>query len=205
MDFTDPDDSNSHSVSIDWGDSTSTNVTTTGTSATAQHQYQSAGVYTVTSTVLKTYQYVVVYDPDDGFVTGGGWIWSPEGAYTPNPSLTGKATFGFVSKYQKGAKVPTGNTQFQFKVANLTFKSTSYDWLVIAGTKAKYKGVGTINDLGEYGFMLTAVDGSPDKFRIKIWDMATGDVIYDNQLGASDNDDPVTQIEGGSILVHKPK
>jgi hypothetical protein len=42
---------------------------------------------------------VVVYDPSGGFVTGGGWIDSPPGAYVPDPTLVGKANFGFNSKY----------------------------------------------------------------------------------------------------------
>jgi PKD repeat protein len=82
------------------------------------HIYTAAGVYTLTLTVTDeagntaqaVFQYVVIYDPNGGFVTGGGWINSPPGAYTPNPNLSGKATFGFVSKYQKGANVPTGQT-----------------------------------------------------------------------------------------------
>ena len=152
---------------------------------------------------------LAVFDPVGGFVTGGGWITSPLGAYAPNPSLTGKATFGFVSKYQKGANVPTGQTEFQFKVASLNFHSESYDWLVVAEPKAKYKGTGTINGTGEYSFMLTAIDGQingghgVDKFRIKIWDKATNDIIYDNQTGASDTDDPTTALGGGSIVIHK--
>ena len=119
---------------------------------------------------------LAVYDPDGGFVTGGGWINSPLGAYTPDPSLTGKANFGFVSKYKKGATIPTGVTEFQFKVANLNFYSNTYEWLVVAGARAQYKGTGTINGGGNYGFMLTAIDGAIsggggiDKFRIKIWD-----------------------------------
>ncbi len=32
----------------------------------------------------------------------------PDGAYIPDPSLTGKANFGFVSTYKKGAAIPTG-------------------------------------------------------------------------------------------------
>lgn len=81
--------------------------------------YNSPGVYTVTFTVkdnngrIDTKQvsdYVVVYDPQAGSVTGGGWINSPTGAYLPNNTVAGKATFGFVSKYQKGATVPIGNT-----------------------------------------------------------------------------------------------
>ena len=151
---------------------------------------------------------LVVYDPLGGFVTGGGWITSPVGAYTVDPALTGKATFGFVSKYQKGANVPTGNTEFQFRVANFNFKSTEYDWLVVAGAKAQYKGSGTINGMGDYGFMLTAIDGqllgggATDKFRIKIWDKINGKV-YDNQLDVSDTEDPTTVLGGGSIVIHK--
>ena len=72
-------------------------------------------------------QFVVIYDPAGGFVTGGGWIDSPAGAYTADPSMTGKANFGFVSKYKKGASIPTGQTQFQFKAGDLNFQSSSYD------------------------------------------------------------------------------
>ncbi len=68
----------------------------------------------------------VVYDPSAGCVTGGGWISSPAGAYTPNPTLTGKASFGFVSKYQKGAQIPTGETEFNYQIAGFNFHSTNY-------------------------------------------------------------------------------
>jgi hypothetical protein len=176
------------------------------------------GVYTLTLAVddgnggigVSNPEIFVVYDPSEGFVTGGGWINSPAGAYTADPSLTGKATFGFVSKYQKGASVPTGQTEFQFKVANLNFHSTSYQWLVVAGARAKYKGEGKINGTGNYGFMLTAIDGQVnggggvDKFRIKIWDTNNGDaIVYDNQIGASDDAAPSTTLGGGQIVIHK--
>lgn len=153
---------------------------------------------------------VVIYDPTGGFVTGGGWITSPAGAYLPNPALTGKASFGFVSKYLPGANVPTGNTEFQFKAGNLSFSSTSYEWLVVAGARAQFKGVGTINGSGNYGFMLTAIDGQvnggggTDKFRLRIWDRSNGDgLVYDNQMNTPDNADPTTVLGGGSIVIHK--
>ncbi len=111
---------------------------------------------------------VVVYDPSGGFVTGGGWIDSPAGAYKADPTLTGKATFGFVAKYKKGANVPDGNTEFQFKAGDLNFHSTSYEWLVVAGNKAQFKGEGTINGQGSYKFMISADDDNPDTFRIQI-------------------------------------
>jgi hypothetical protein len=153
---------------------------------------------------------IVVYDPNGSFVTGGGWIQSPAGAYVANPTMAGKANFGFVSKYQKGANVPTGNTEFQFKTGDLNFHSTSYDWLVVAGAKAMYKGTGKINGAGSYGFLISAIDGdlqggSPDRFRIKIWNGSNESaVVYDNQMGAADTASATTVLGGGSIVVHKP-
>ena len=70
---------------------------------------------------------MVIYDPEGGFATGGGWINSPAGAYVPNPPASGKANFGFVSKYQKGATVPTGKPEFEFKAEGMNFKSTDYE------------------------------------------------------------------------------
>lgn len=153
---------------------------------------------------------LAVYDSSAGFVTGGGWILSPPGAFAPDPALTGKASFGFVAKYQNGAQTPSGDTQFQFQVANLKFKSTVYEWLVIAGARAQFKGSGTINGLGDYRFLLTAIDGEVsggggvDRFRIKIWDKDSGGVIYDNQPGKPDAGDDATALGGGSIIIHKP-
>ena len=152
---------------------------------------------------------VVVYDPDGGFVTGGGQIISPVGSYAVDLSLTGKANFGFVSKYQNGASQPTGNTQFKFQVADFSFKSDSYDWLVIANHKAMYKGTGSVNNESNFGFLLSAIDadvssnpGDVDTFRIKIWDGSTGDVIYDNQMDDAENADATTVVTKGSIKIH---
>jgi hypothetical protein len=49
-------------------------------------------------------------------------------------------------------RTPSGQTEFNFHVADLNFHSTSYQWLVLAGAQAKYKGSGTINGSGDYGF-----------------------------------------------------
>jgi hypothetical protein len=154
-------------------------------------------------------QFVVIYDPKGGFATGGGWINSPTGAYYFNPAIVGRATFGFSSKYQKGASIPTGDTQFNFHTGGLDFRSSFYDWLVVAGARAQYKGAGKINGIGNYSFILTAVDGQvnggggTDRFRIKIWESASGSIIYDNQRGTDDNAAPTTTLGGGSIVVHK--
>ena len=115
-----------------------------------------------------------------------------------------------MSKYKKGASTPTGETEFRFKAAGLDFHSTSYQWLVVAGPQAKFKGDGEIGGQGNYGFMLSAVDGARpggggnDKFRIKIWDKDNaGAVVYDNQVGEDDDAQLTTIIGGGSIVIHK--
>jgi hypothetical protein len=223
--FVDAGTPDTHTAAWEWGDGTApeagaaTQWAGSG-SSTATHTYAAPGVYTVTVTVADDdggsgtagFQYVVVYDPEGGFVTGGGWIESPEGAYPSEPTLTGKASFGFVSKYKKGASVPTGQTQFQFHAAGMDFHSTAYGWLVIAGARAQYKGTGAIDGEGDYGFLLTAVDGQVaggggvDRFRIKIWDRADGDaVVYDSQAGAGDDVEVTSALGGGSIVIHDGK
>jgi len=97
-------------------------------------------------------------------------------------------------------------------MADLNFHSSTYDWLVVAGAKAKYKGVGTINGEGEFNFMISAIDSGIvetdsfdiDRFRIKIW-YEIDDIeyiVYDNALG-SEEDEGMTEISGGSIVIHK--
>jgi hypothetical protein len=206
-------------------------ATLSGTTASTEIQFPTPGVYLVrlevedaTGTVGQAevvenelLAYVVIYDPNGGFVTGGGWINSPASAFHPDleefAGVTGKATFGFVAKYQKGANLPTGNTEFQFKAGNLNFKSVTYQWLTVAGARAQYKGWGTVNGAEGYSFMLTAVDGAllgsglPDRFRMKIWATDTSVVIYDNQSGSAENSEltDATIIGGGSIVIHKTK
>jgi FtsP/CotA-like multicopper oxidase with cupredoxin domain len=187
---------------------------------TVSKVFAAAGVYTVTVTgsdddggAASSSTLLVVFDPDAGFVTGGGAIDSPAGAYPADPAITGRANFGFVSRYQKGTTVPTGQTNFQFQAANLHFKATAYQWLVVAGAKAQYKGTGQVNDAGNFGFLLTVVDGAlpggggADKFRLKVWDIATSTIVYDNVLGGSDDIDAAnpTALASGSIVIHAPK
>ncbi len=150
------------------------------------------------------------YDAAGGFVTGGGWISPPAGAFAANRSLTGKANFAFDSKYENGMTVPTGDTQFQLQAANFKFKSTSYEWLVISGSRAQYLGSGTVNGSGKYGFVVTVVDGKQpggdgtDRARLKVYDQNRGNaVVFDSQPGAPDNADPTTALGGGNIVIHK--
>lgn len=218
---------NAVAVEWNWGDGvmTSTGIvpgeSATGT-ASGSHVYAAPGVHNVLATVTDSTGTcatvavnVVVYDPSAGFVTGGGWINSPAGAYKADLTLAGRASFGFVSKYTKGATEPTGNTEFQLHADKLNFHSQKYDWLVIAGARAQYKGLGSINGKDGFQFLLTAIDGdligkgTRDRFRIKIWhsDQNTGADIadYDNQTESSltGGNNEGTALADGSIMIHK--
>jgi hypothetical protein len=208
-DFSDPDADDTHTATWDWGDGTTSNgiVGEENGVISGSHTYTTAGIYTLGLTLCDAasecdqaaYQDLVVYDSAGGFVIGGGWINSPAGAYTADPSLAGKANFGFVSMYKKGASVPTGNTEFRFKVGDLNFHSTGYQGLVVnrSGVDAQFKGYGTINGAGNYEFMIWVKDGRRDTFRIKIWDANDEvNVVYDS--GAQ-------LLGGGNIAVHKCK
>lgn len=214
-----------HTGVIRWGDGASSVATITetdgGETATATRSYVLPGVYTVEveisnqsgESVLGTHEYVTVYDPDGGYVSGNGAILSPPNACAWSGCVAdeGAARFGFSSRYRNGATVPDGNTRFTFRDGNFTFGSTEYEWLVIAGARAQYKGVGTVNREGNYGFMLTAIDSDraggseEDRFRIKIWDRDNGDaVVYDNQAGEGDDADLTadgTRLTRGSITI----
>jgi hypothetical protein len=194
---------------FDWGDGPSDVVVPAGGECSASHAFAAANIYTVVVTVTdddggsssSAGDSVVVYDPLAGFVTGGGWIDSPAGAYVLDEAMSGRANFGFVSRYKKGATRPTGQTKFQFRSAGLSFHSASYEWLVVTGGgSARFKGVGTLNGVGDHRFMLWAGDGNPDTFRIKIWTEGAGGnetVIYDNGEDQA--------LGGGSVKIHIPK
>lgn len=199
-----------YACNVDYGDGSGPQPgTVSGTTCTGpDHTYGTPGVYQTSVTVtdkdggsasLAAETYTVIYDPTGGFVTGGGWIDSPPGAYAADPMLGGKASFGFVSKYKKGATAPTGNTEFHFKAGAFDFRSSAYDWLVVnaGGTRAQFKGWGSVNGMEGYRFMLWAQDDGPDTFRIRIWTEDAAGVqtdVYDNGTDQS--------IGGGSIVVH---
>ncbi len=176
------------------------------------------GGFGTANTISGVAAMVVVYDTGTS-VTGGGWFDSPEGAYLWGPYDTGKATFAFVAKYRKGATIPTGETEFRFNTADLSFHSESYDWLVCGGSKCKFKGQGTLTIKRKWGgpwdqeikvrFMISAIDGDlpggdgKDRFRIKIWDLYSDYyVYYDNMRGWDEEAEP-PEIGGGSIVIHK--
>lgn len=190
---------------------------------TGAYTFTAAGIYAVKMNVTDTTgatgsadavdgvnDLVVVYDPNGGYVTGGGWVDSPAGALRTNPSLSGRVNFGFVSKYFRNATNPKGETEFDFRLAGFKFNALNFDYLVVSGAKAQYKGSGKVNGSGGYQFLLSVIDGQAaggggiDRFRIKIWVKTSGAVVYDSQMGAADNADPTTPVGTGSSIILQP-
>jgi len=212
--YSDPGSNDTHTSEVDWGDGTTSSPAASGGALSAGHTYGSPGIYTICVTVTDddgdsdtscAESYVVVHDPSAGFVTGGGWVTAAPGSVPADPSVSGPGRFGFVSRYRKGADVPDGSTEFQFQAGDLNFHSASYEWLVVAGSKAMYKGTGTVNGAAGHTFLVSAVDGGKggtDRFRIKIWETDSGTVVFDNQIGASDSASASNAISQGSIVIH---
>ena len=222
--FKDDDAGETYAAEWSWGDGTADsvgNVSQAGDSWTAEssHVYLEAGIYTVSLKITdssgltaEASRDVVVFDPLAGFVTGGGWIMSPPGAFEQDQALAGRAAFKFVFKYLKRANRPTGQVEFQFPAANLDFYGADCEWLVVSGSRAMCQGTGTINGTGSYRFLLTAVDGNQegntpaDRFRIQIWyydsDLDEDVVVYDNQLDSSGSQEG-TPLSGGNVVIHK--
>ena len=144
---------------------------------------------------------LAIYDPNGPFVTGNGWIRSD----------SGKAEFEFNAKYHKDSTVPSGDTNVDLQAADMHFQSTSYEWLVVSGSRAQIKGSGKINGKGDYGILLTAIDGEisdedrMDRVRLKIWNKADGVIIYDNVPTASDIESTGTKLGGGNITIHRSR
>jgi hypothetical protein len=149
---------------------------------------------------------LAVYDPDGGLVVGGGWIQSPAGALVGQPAVTGKLEFILGARYERRRTVPTGEIRIDFDEANLKFRTTAFEWLVVDGGRTQMKGIGTLNGVGGYQFLVTALGGKlfsanrKDAIRIKITDPA-GVLVYDNQPGAPDSGNAATDLDGGLIVV----
>jgi hypothetical protein len=189
--------------------------------AKGSYTFKDPGVYKVTLTVTNdlgevnwvdtqndTEAYVVVYDPTQGYTVGSGYIESPLGALFSDSTMIGKMSFGFNSAFFKGATNPKGESQLNFLLGNLDFNALNYDYLVIDKARAQFAGFGKVNGVSGYNFIVTVIDGNLaggdgiDRFRIKIWDKATGAIVYDNQPGASDVVNPTTPIgPGGQINI----
>ena len=126
-------------------------------------------------------------------VTGGGTL----------TTAGGRASFELSAQYPGSEIVPSGTTTFARP--GLDFESTGVTWLVAAldGSSARYSGTGTVNGEEGYGFLVAVTDGQ-DRLRMKIWNLETGAVVFDNLAGAPDDAAASQAIRSGQISVHGP-
>ena len=216
--FADAGVADTHSATIEWGDGTASSAAVVerggSGSVSGSHAYAVAGVYVVSVSVAdkdggigrSALDTVVVFDPAAGSTRGAGWLESPAGALASDGSASGRAFFGFLARYGKDATSVVAHPGFRLRVQGFDFESTAYDWLVITGAKAQLRGSGRVNGSGSYTFQIAAIDGQigsseTDRLRIRIWDGASGLLVYDNERGAAEGADPASVLGGGSIAV----
>jgi phosphonate transport system substrate-binding protein len=155
--------------------------------------------------------FLAVYDPNGGFVTGGGQI-VPGGSssydddWLPGLNSTSPAAFGFSVKYKKGATVPSGHIMFQYMVGDFKLQSSDFDFLMVTNSVwARFWGTATIDGVeGLFPFRVDARDSDKlggnqdDRFIIRIW-APDADI---------DQDDPIYKASGdvqGQIRIHDKK
>lgn len=71
-------------------------------------------------------------------------------------------------------------------------------WIMLLAHSPIYKRLSRVLNLQPEDYV-----GGVDKLRIKFWDIATGEVIYDNKMGEDDNSNAGAEIGGSSIVIHK--
>lgn len=201
--FTDPGSADTHTTSIAWGDGATSVVPGEG-AVSAGHAYAAAGLYTVSVTVTdndggvasQSTSNVVVYSTT-AYIQGTGY-------YSPglvqnldvNVRYTG-ATLGNRLRFARNGK--------QF-----VFEGITFNWLVVTADKAVMRGSGhVIGGTTTYQFALVVRDPNhrtnrADGVRLKVWDAATGNVIYDDQPGQPDYADVVSPLLDGSLMIRRP-
>ena len=201
-----------------WGDETFSSGVIDGSQITGSHVYGEAGLYNVTLTIedacgltdTEVFSYIVIFNPCNGFITGGGYINSPQGAYAGKITASGKANYGFEAKYEKQGSAPKGQFEFELKDSKFKVKSSSVEWLMVNNNQAIMKGQAKVNEQSGYYFIVSIIDGQiadkkgTDYFRLIVWDNS-GSVIYDNQSGDADAARALNPIGNGQIVIHTYK
>ena len=146
-------------------------------------------MYTLTATVTdsvgnsvsQVFEFLVVYDPAGGRVSGAGWFWSDNSSYPLDNDPWGNwAFFGYRARYRNGEDTPRGRTKLHL-LGEFFFRSTSYDYLIINDTTAVAEGDGRVGGQSGYRFRIQGIDnGWLDYVQITIWNEATGETVYDN-------------------------
>lgn len=211
--FTDPGIADTHTSSWDWGDGSVTPGTAHSYVATGSHVYTRAGIFTIVVTVTDddgdsgsaTFEYLISVDPAAGTLVGAGTFTSPAGAWTERPTVQVGGEFRVNTWYPRGGTLPTGYLEFELAPSARTtspfhLRTSSFDWLVVTPDVAWASGRATVNGRSGFGFWFAASDG-PDRLRLKVWNLSTGIVVYDNQPGASVAAMPTLPLKLGTVTI----
>ncbi|MCH8496078.1 MAG: hypothetical protein LAT57_10690 [Balneolales bacterium] len=146
-----------------------------------------------------------------GFTNGAGFIDSPKGAIMNDVNKSGRAQFRLNARVKKDGQLQ-GTAVFKFANGNIDFQSTSLNRVFIVENTAIVTGTGRINGSGAYHFYINVVEEQSkgrnkvaDKYRIRLVDSATQQVVYDNQMGDPVDAKATHPITNGKILVKADK
>ncbi|MEV6109911.1 PKD domain-containing protein [Streptomyces sp. NPDC051940] len=228
--FTDPGANDTHTCEVTWDDGTTETYAATASGCDRGHTFDAAGMYTMKVKVTDddggsdtAEVMVVVYDPDAGFVTGGGSAepetatLTPAAMAVPADALAkggaGTAKFTFNPQYLPGDEGPAatgGKVAYRLGGADFDLQSDTVDWLVVTPDgKTAFRGTGTLNGESGYGFVAYAT-ADPEAFRIVVWDLDAsphpdGEPLYDTARGAGYDVDVASPapIANGAIRLHR--
>ena len=220
--YTDPGSADTHVATVDWGDGVKEDVPVQGGVVSLSHVYSTGGDYKVCvfvtdkdggrSATAQMMISVVGGGPPprkkDGTVYGVGAFADPN---TPDKAR-GKDRDKQKVKFLVFARSRDGqvgrDAKLEVRTAKLMFRAKSFDALDVNDDQAGLRGEGKIDgDSRRYGYLVSALDGDRrrqrqrDFVRIRIWNLATGQVMYDNQPGAGDSAPPSTRVTDGGIEV----
>jgi len=121
------------------------------------------------------------------------------------PLVMGMVNFDFAAKTAT-ARSSRSESLINLLVGKLEFRTLGFDSRTVAGGRTQFRGLGTVNNLPGYRYILTVIDGQApggggiDKFRLKVWNDKTGETVFDNQVGAADDADPTTVVGNGASI-----
>jgi hypothetical protein len=130
---------------------------------------------------------------------------APAATQMSSPVFLGTVSFDFNTKPAL-VRANKEASLINLMLGSLEFNAQNYDFRELSGARTQFKGFGKINNEAGYKYLLTVVDGQApkgggvDKFRIKIWNDKTGEVVFDNQMGDADDADPTTPIGDGKSI-----
>jgi endonuclease/exonuclease/phosphatase family metal-dependent hydrolase len=219
--FTDAGINDTHTCTVAWDDGFTESYPAADGTCDRTHTYAHAGMYTISTAVTdddsgtdsKTVL-SVVFDPNGGFVTGGGFLDSPAGSLTTTPSATTKLHIELNPRYHNGDSGPApsgGKVKASLNGGGLRLDSSALDWLVVTPDhKTAIKGTGSVNGQDGYGFVVYGYDTDPDSLRLVVWPLSYGTIpgtgtVYDNRPAAGydlDQADPQS-LANGSLKIHQ--